>query len=512
MFQLLGVTGNGYGWSLPRSFLRGIVAMAVSVVGVVVAQGVFVQSLGAQFDTRPNIVLILADDMGYGDVRALNPESRIATPNLDRLASQGMTFRDAHTPSSVCTPTRYGLLTGRYCWRSSLKRGVLNGYSPPLVEKERMTVAALLQGQGYRTGVVGKWHLGLGFEKSNDGKIDFNRPVHHGPNDLGFEFSLIIPASLDFPPYVYLRNGRVTQPQVVAQPASQFPAFLRRGERAPDLVMEDVLDHLLGAAQAFIRDGAGKPPFFLYFPLTAPHKPVLPHSRFRGQTGLGPYGDFITQVDWTVGQVLKTLNEAGVAENTLVIYTSDNGSFMYRRPSGTDHVDDPTIQAYRETRHRANGPWRGTKADIWEAGHRVPFFARWPGKISPGSHCDTTVCLTDFFATAAAIVDAELPAGAAPDSFSLLELLEGRRPSRKRPAVIHHSVAGMFAIREGSWKLVLGNGSGGREAPRGKPFDKPYHLFDLDRDPSETTNRLSEHPDIAARLTNKFEEILRAAD
>ena len=466
---------------------------------------------GQAASTAPNIVFILADDMGYGDAGALNPESKIPTPNLDRLAAEGMTFTDAHTPSAVCTPTRYGLLTGRYCWRSRLKRGVLNGYSPPLIDPDRPTVASFLREYGYHTGIVGKWHLGLGFAKSADGaSLDFSQPVAESPNTRGFDFSFIIPASLDFPPYVYIRDGRVTRYPPLMQQAQEFPAFLRKGERAPDLIMEDCLDELAKQATAYVRRRSkGDKPFFLYFALTAPHKPVLPHRRFRNKTKLGPYGDFIVQVDSTVGEVLKALDESGVRDNTLVIYTSDNGSFMYRRddPDAVDHVQDETIQAYRAGNHRANHVFRGTKADIWEAGHHVPFFARWPGRIQPGSRSPDTICLTDFFATAAEIVSAKLPAGAAEDSFSILQLMQGKNRQTPRAPVIHHSSAGMFAIRDGKWKLVAGNGSGGREEPRGKPFEKPYHLFDMSKDISERENLIDQFPEVAGRLEKELDKI-----
>ncbi|NOX56733.1 MAG: arylsulfatase [Planctomycetes bacterium] len=452
----------------------------------------------------PNIVFILADDMGYGDVRALNPNSTIPTPHLDALAASGMTFTDAHTPSSVCTPTRYGLLTGRYCWRSRLKSGVLNGYGTPLIERDRPTVASFLAQHGYTCGAVGKWHLGLGFARTASGEWDFTQPIDYGPEKLGFDFSYVIPASLDFPPYVYVKNGRVTQPPTHRQPALRFPRFVRRGPRAEDFVFEDCLDHLLAQAQGFIRRHAAKRsrPFFLYLALTAPHKPVWPHPRFRGKTSLGPYGDFVFQVDWTVGQVLKTLDESGVADRTIVIYTSDNGSYMYRLddPDAPDHVSDPSIQAFRSDHHTANFVFRGTKADIWEAGHRVPFFVRWPGKVRPGSRCDSTICLTDFFATLADLLDCEVPDGAAPDSFSFLPHLLGQKPESLRPPVIHHSVAGMFAIRDGVWKLVLGNGSGGREKPKGRLFHRPYQLFDLRDDIREQTNVIDQHRQLAAKL------------
>jgi arylsulfatase A-like enzyme len=451
----------------------------------------------------PNIVFILADDMGYGDVQALNSDSRIPTPNLDRLSRQGITFTDAHTPSAVCTPTRYGLLTGRYAWRTRLKKGVLNGYGEPLIEPGRPTVASFLQRHGYHTGMVGKWHLGLGFAKTAEGEFDFSKPVSNGPHTHGFDDSFIIPASLDFPPYIYIRNGVIERFPLVTQAAQKFPAFLREGERQPDLIMENVLDDLALEAGRYIKQRAAVDrPFFLYLALTAPHKPVLPHPRFRDRTALGPYGDFVTQVDSTVGDVLKALDDSGVRENTLVIYTSDNGSFMRRFDDGAspDHVDDETIQAFRADRHRANHVFRGTKADIWEAGHHVPFFARWPGEIKPGTKNADTICLTDFFSTAAHLIESELPDDAAEDSFSFAAQLRGHEPRRRRPPVIHHSAGGMFAIRDSKWKLILGNGSGGREKPAGAPFEKPYQLFDLSADLSEQKNAIEAHPEIAARL------------
>jgi len=491
-----------------QSLFRGLAA----VVSLTALLAVPPATPAAEDTARPNIVVILADDMGYGDVQALNPDSKIPTPNLDRLVSEGMTFTDAHTPSAVCTPTRYGLVTGRYCWRTRLKRGVLNGYGEPLIARDRVTVADFLKDQGYATGIVGKWHLGLGFAKKGDGSFDFSQPIDDGPHTHGFQFSHVIPASLDFPPYLFIRDGKPTEFPSLTQPAQKFPAFLRKGERSPDFVMEDVLDDLVAEATGFItRQAKQEQPFFLYFPLTAPHKPVLPHPRFRGTTDLGPYGDFVAQVDATVGGVLKAIDDAEIADDTLVIYTSDNGSFMYRYDNDRkDHVDDETVQGYRAEHHRANGPFRGTKADIWEAGHHVPFFVRWPGHVQAGSKNDTTICLTDVFMTLADIINADddVPADAAPDSHSFAALLAGQTPEQTRPPVIHHSVAGMFAIRDGKWKLVLGNGSGGRQQPKGKAFEKPYALFDMEADIAEQTNVIDRHPEVARRLEAACEELI----
>ncbi len=305
----------------------------------------------------PNVVLVLADDLGFGDVAALNPDSRIPTPGLDDLASQGMTFLDAHTPSSVCTPTRYGLLTGRYSWRTRLKRGVQNGYGEPLLAADRATLGTFLSANGYRTAIIGKWHLGLGFARTASGKFDFGQTVSDGPHTHGFDESFIIPASLDFPPYVFIRDGSITGFPLGRQPALKFPRFMRAGEIAPDLDPADVLDELARQAADFIRRQSRRPePFLLYLPLTAPHKPVWPAERFRGAARLGPYGDFVAHVDAAVGTVLAALDETGLRNTTLVVFTSDNGSFMYRLDgvSDKDHTDDPTIQAYRSLNHTAN--------------------------------------------------------------------------------------------------------------------------------------------------------------
>lgn len=458
---------------------------------------------------RPNIVVILADDMGYGDVRALNGSSKIPTPHLDQLAADGMTFTDAHTPSAVCTPTRYGLVTGRYCWRTRLKRGVLNGYGEPLIDQSRQTIADFLGAQGYHTGIVGKWHLGLGFAKQEE-QFDFSKPVNDSPHTHGFAFSHVIPASLDFPPYVYIRDGQITEFPKLVQPAVRFPKFLRKGERSPEFVMEEVLDELASQADGYIqRQAKSEKPFFLYVPLTAPHKPVWPHPRFVGKTELGPYGDFVAQVDSTVGNILKSIDDAGIREKTLVIYTSDNGSFMFRKndENFVDHVEKETVQAYRETNHTANGPFRGTKADIYEAGHHVPFFARWPGQIAAASKCAETICLTDLFRTAAEVAGREPESDAAPDSFSLWPLMKGQSWTTLRAPVIHHSVDGMFAIRDGKWKLIAGNGSGGRAKPKGKPFQRPYQLYDISADIAEAENLIDEHPEIAERLEKQLEKI-----
>lgn len=500
---------------------RGPARFVCAVLLCVGFDGLFGQEVVGE-SAAPNIVVILADDMGYGDIQALNNKSTIPTPNLNGLAKDGMTFLDAHSPSAVCTPTRYGLLTGRYCWRSQLKKGVLGGYSKPLLEDGRPTIANVLKDNGYNTGAVGKWHLGMQMPLKSDEAntsvwqgdpgIDFEGVITNGPVHHGFDSYFGVSASLDMAPYVYVRNDRFTMPPSIQQAAKPFPHFIRKGPRSEDFVMADVLDKLTQEAVAFIKKSSQEQkPYFLYMPLTGPHKPALPHDRFRGTTKLKEYGDFVHQVDWTVGEVLKAIDATEAADNTLVIFTSDNGSYMRRfdDPDQKDHVDDTKVQGYKAAHHTANGVLRGTKADIWEAGHRVPFFARWPAKTAAGSRTDATTCLTDIYATCAAIVGAEIAENAAEDSASLLDILNGKSHDRGAP-VIHHSVAGMFAIRDGHWKLVAGNGSGGREAPKGKPFGEPYQLFDLKADLAESNDVATDHPELVQSLATRLQKLIDA--
>ncbi|MEL6898461.1 MAG: arylsulfatase, partial [Planctomycetota bacterium] len=437
---------------------------------------------------HPHVVIIMADDLGYGDVRPLNPDSPIPTPAFDRLAAEGITFTDAHTPSAVCTPTRYGLLTGRYAWRTRLKRGVLNGYGAPLIDDGQQTIAQLVRTAGYQTHVIGKWHLGLGLvtrEGKNAGgkksvtpeNLDLTRPLAHHPGTVGFEQSLVIPASLDFPPYVYFKNGVATSSETVPQPAKPFPGFLRRGPRATDFDMRKCLDRLTDAACETIAGMKNaRQPQLLYFPLTAPHKPILPAERFLGKSPISQYGDFVMQVDATVGRVLDAIDQAEIADETMVLVTSDNGSYMYRYDDQEtrDHTDDVSIQGYRADNHRPNGPWRGTKADIYEAGHRVPFFVRMPNGQRSGERDDQLVGLVDVFATLAELCGASIADNGGPDSHSFAKRLGPNHTSAPdRPPLVCHSVAGMFALRDGPWKLIAGNGSGGRQRPKGTVDARP---------------------------------------
>ena len=463
-------------------------------------------------ESNPNIVFILADDMGYGDVQSQNPDSVIPTPHLDGLAASGMRFTDAHSPSAVCTPTRYGVLTGRYCWRTELKRGVLGGYNQALIDPSRQTVGNVLKDAGYHTAAIGKWHLGMSMSRFNDeapkqdrwdgdGNVDFTAPILEGPTTRGFDYYFGVSASFDMPPYVWIENDRFTKPPTIQHPGEKFPRFIRKGPQADDVDFESALDVLADKAGQYIRSRAKlDQPFFLYLPLTGPHKPVVPHKRFQGKSKRGLYGDFVMNVDECVGNVLRAIDDSGERDNTVVVFTSDNGSFMYRYEKGTkDHLTDETIQGFDESQHRSNGENRGTKADIWEGGHRVPFLVRWPGKATAGSTCNNTITHTDFLATAAEIAGVEMGENVGEDSFSIVPLLTNGE-TKKRAPVIHHSASGMFAIRDGKWKLVAGNGSGGRQQPRGKAFTKPYWLTDMEADPGETTNVAAKHTDVVQRL------------
>ena len=464
---------------------------------------------GPAVPQSPNLVVILADDLGYGDVAATNPGSRLKTPNLDRLVGEGRVYTDAHSPSAVCTPTRYTLLTGRYSWRTRLKSGVLWGQSPSLIQPGRATIASYLRENGYVTGCIGKWHLGLDYARNADESIDFSEPIGGGPLAHGFDEFFGIPASLDMPPYYYVQDDRARTPPTLDQEGVGFPGFVRKGKRAADLEFDRVLGELAGEAEDFIgRHAADERPFFLYLPLTGPHKPVSPSPGFLGRSGLGPYGDFVQEVDATVGRVLAALDASGVAENTLVVVTSDNGSFMYAYEDREDHTEDAGVQGYRRANHRANGPLRGTKADIWEAGHRVPYIVRWPGRVPAGTTSDTTICHVDLFATLASIAGHPVGLEAAQDSFDLSD--DYRGGECERGPVVHHSGSGMFALRQGRYKLVAGSGSGGREKPRGKPFEKPYVLFDLSQDLSETNDLIESRPEVAQAMEELLERIRRS--
>jgi arylsulfatase A-like enzyme len=465
----------------------------------------------------PNVVYILADDMGYGDLSCQNHGSKISTPHLDHLAAGGMRFTDAHSPSAVCTPTRYGILTGRYCWRTALKQHVLRGFASPLIEPGRLTVPWMFQKRGYDTACIGKWHLGWDWPKTErDGQrlLDLSKQIRGGPTTCGFDyyFGRDIP---DYPPYCYIENDRAVPPVPEAAP--------RGGpHRKPEgWNVEQMLPLITEKAVAYIERRARRPlpatrpaeattrpaperPFFLYLPLTSPHVPIAPAPRFRGKTQAGRYGDFVHQTDWSVGQVLQALKRCGLENDTLVIFTSDNGS-----PGRDGRRGRGEVNSVRRLGHSPNYIYRGVKADIWEGGHRVPFIARWPGHVPAGTVSDETICLTDLTATCAALLGRKLPLFTGEDSYNILPALLGRKLDKPiREATVHHSSRGMFAIRQGKWKLIQGLGSGGWSKPvsvRPKPGGPEGQLYDLAADPQEKVNLWSQHPDVVKRLTKLLE-------
>lgn len=454
--------------------------------------------LNAQSQTQPNIIYILADDLGYGDVHCLNPErGKIATPHIDKMADEGMIFTDAHSSSSVCTPTRYGILTGRYNWRTKLQHGVLWGYSEPLIDNDRMTVAGFLKEQGYTTACFGKWHLGMLMPTTNgilpEGRwpkelnIVWDKEIKDGPVDRGFDYFYGISASLDMPPYIYIENNR-------------FVGKIEEGDKAvteKHFKRVEVLPEICSKAVEYIEKQKKDKPFFAYVALTSPHTPILPGTEWKGKSGLGDYGDFVMQTDWVVGQILKAVDEAGFGENTLVIVTSDNGCSKAAN-----------IKNLQEQGHYPSAQYRGSKADIWDGGHRIPFIVRWPETIEAGASSNQLVCLTDLMATCTDITGSKLPENAGEDSFSFLPALTGKTHDSQRESVIHHSIDGYFAYRQGKLKLVLAKGSGGWTSPREKevPEGSPEaQLYDMENDPEEMNNLYDSHPKIVNQLVQQLE-------
>lgn len=463
---------------------------------------------------RPNIVYILADDLGYGDLGCYNPNCKVPTPAVDRMAREGVKFTDFHTSSSVCTPTRYSILTGRYDWRSRLKKGVLTGESPYLLETDRPTVASYLRNRGYRTACVGKWHLGLGW-RTLDGtpftldsldwkgeshsRIDFSAPLTESPLTAGFDESFIIPSSLDIPPYVYVEGDRAAGiPTEIGDLGVDTPYLMRRGLALPGLRAQDVLPAFTARAVRIIEEHPilwPKTPLFLYFALSAPHTPIVPSAPHRGTNAVGPYGDFIAQIDATVAVLWEALERAGMADDTLLVFTSDNGA------SPACKLDE-----LRSLGHDPCGGLRGTKADLFEGGHRVPFLVRWPAGAAAGKTCGRTLCSTDLFATAMALQGDDRIERGPEDSVSFLPLLTGRAEddAEIRETTVHHSISGHFAIRKRNWKLLEARGSGGWSFPKEEEalaWDLPeQQLYNLTQDPGEHVNLAAAYPHIVAEL------------
>ncbi|MEI6892823.1 MAG: arylsulfatase [Pontiella sp.] len=437
---------------------------------------------------KPNIIFVLCDDLGYGDVQCLNPErGKILTPSVDRLASEGMVFTDAHSGSSVCSPTRYGLLTGRYSWRTRLQRGVTQGYKSNLIALGRPTVASFLKEQGYHTAIIGKWHLDFQYLDIETGE-SLKRPkkknalppvgtkIPDGPITRGFDY---------FHGFHHARDMKsVIENDTVISHESEINMLPRLARETVKYIEE--------------RAKNKKEPFFLYVPYGSPHAPIVPTKEWQGRSGINAYADFVMQTDDAFGQILDALDRNGLSENTLVIFSSDNGCSKI--------ADFKTLE---KAGHFSSAYLRGSKADIWEGGHRIPFIVRWPGRVAEGSSSDELICLTDFFATLAAVTGRGLPKRSAEDSVSFLPALSGEPMLSTRAGVIHHSISGHFAYRMGKWKLCLAKGSGGWTAPNEKKANKPgvpiAQLYDMDVDPGETTNLYESHPEVVERLLKQLE-------
>ncbi len=462
---------------------------------------------------KPNIIYIMADDMGYGDLGCYGA-TKIPTPHMDRIAAEGVRLTDAHSSSAVCTPSRYAVLTGRYAWRGSLTRWVLGGYGTPLIEPQRLTLASLLKGAGYRTAAVGKWHVGLDWRRS-DGRdetvidfgnpawsvdgfdIDHSAPIANGPTTLGFDSYFGIAGSLDMPPYCFIEDGHT-----VGIPDREKEVYYnqqRRGLQTPDWQDDQVDITLAAKAVEFIEAASAAEedaPFFLYLTPASPHRPCDVRPDFVvGASDAGDRGDMVVLFDWVVGQVLDALDRTGQTDNTLIVVTSDNGGRLTCADGGTYG-------------HASNGTLRGQKADIWDGGHREPFVARWPQRIPAGTRSDELVCLADMLATFAAIAGVELPADAGEDSYNILPALAGEAVTPIREALVHHSGNGIFSLRQGRWKLVLGLGSGGFSEPvteEPTPGGPQGQLYDMAADRAETHNLWAERPDVVAELSALLE-------
>lgn len=475
--------------------------MAVAyLIGVLHLCGVCDAAGGASPRQSPHVVVILVDDMGYGDPGCFNPESRVSTPNIDSLAAGGMKFVDAHAPGPLCHLSRYGLITGRYPFRTDVTRWP----TQPVIDKNQETIATVAKRAGYRTSMVGKWHLG--FDERG-----YDRPLRGGPIDCGFDTFFGIRASTDIPPYFYIRGDKAVQPPTDSIEDEFSPDWSpiqgrRRlgGGIAPGMRLEDVLPRFTDEAVAVIRehgDGAQKQPLLLYLAYPAPHTPWLPSAEHRGRSKAGIYGDFVQMVDAQIGRVVTALRDSGMSRDTLLIFTSDNGPCW----------DDKDVERFK---HDSAGGLRGMKGDAWEAGHRMPFVVNWPGVVEAGATSQQTICFTDLLATLADVFQESLDDQVAVDSYSLLPELLGVQPTDRpaRPPVVTQagSAPEVFAIRGGPWKLITGLGSGGFSKPKrvapqeGGPIGQ---FYDLEADPGERDNRYDDKPGLVNKAIAALERV-----
>ena len=452
----------------------------------------------AQDKKQPNIIFILADDLGYGDLSYLNEQGKIKTPHLDKMASEGVVFGDAHSSSAVSTPTRYGVLTGRYNWRSTLKNGVLHWYATPLIPSGRTTMASMLRNQGYNTACIGKWHLGFNFptkdgqkpvDKPDAYNLDFNKEITGGPCDVGFDYFFGVDAP-NYPPYCFIKNRHTVGLPDTYYPVSQ-DMDSRAGRGLQGWEMKEILPAIEKKAVEYIdRSAESGKPFFLYFPLTSPHTPIVPTDEFADRSKLNEYADFVMQSDAVVGSILEALEKNKIADNTIVVFTSDNGC--------SPRAD---FELLAQKGHDPSYIFRGMKSDLFEGGHHIPCIVRWPAQAKP-RRVDQTICLTDFMATFAALSGYRLADNEAEDSYNILPLLTASETGKTiREATVHHSIDGSFAIRQGKWKLLLSSYSGGWSEPRKAVVGAPeYQLYDLEKDPEEKHNLYKSNREVAQRL------------
>lgn len=468
---------------------------------------------------KPNIIYILADDMGYGDLSCFNENAAFKTPNFDRLAACGEAFTDAHASSAVCTPSRYSIMTGRYNWRSCLKWGVISGFADSILDHERMTVAEMLKANGYKTSAVGKWHMGMGFKKSEDftlsegfescDGIDYSAKIENTPTAFGFDYYYGISGSLDMPPFIYIENDHFT-----AMPDHETvgygKGFWRKGPTAPGFVHENVLPELTEKVMERMEYYTQNPedPFFIYFPMPAPHTPILPTPEYHGKSGTNVYGDFVLEVDGMVGKIMDKAEELGIFDHTIFIYASDNGC-----------SPRAGFQELLKCGHNPSYIFRGHKYHIYEGGHRIPLLVSWPEKIPAGKRCSQVVCLGDFMATMADLLGYQLPENAGVDSVSNLPVWLNSDAPEVRKDIIMQAWDGSLSIRRGNWKLEMCVGTGGEThpgprdtylSPNGElpamertetaPKEPCFQLYDLSTDIGEYVNVIHEHPDIYAEL------------
>jgi arylsulfatase A len=490
--------------------LREQLSRSFAALGMAGFLVIFVSCAIARAETRPpNIIVILADDFGVGDVHALYPSNTLATPNLDRFVEEGMHFTDAHSGSALCSPSRYGILTGRYAWRTPLQHWVLAPYEPPLIDENRLTLPAFLKQHGYQTACMGKWHLGWNWPgpqpsrrvEDHNAQLkldwDFSKPIQSGPTERGFDtyFGVDLP---NYPPLTFIEGNR-TAPL----PTAQFPANPKRNgagsgfagwPAAPGWKLDKVLPEITRHAVRYVHaQAATKKPFFLYFAITAPHAPVVPSKQFAGKSGIAPMADYLMEVDWSAGEVIKAIDDAGIRDNTLVVFTGDNGPAMV---SGVAELAKAHIAR--------SGPYRGAKGDIWEGGHREPLVMRWPGHIKPASISSQIVCLNDLYATCAEILGAKLPDNAAEDSTSFLAAASGGSSDALRTTLVNHSGRGEFAYRDKNWKLVFKAG-GTKSENNSEDTPTTAQLYDLSDDIAEKRDIAAEHADIVKDLTVKLQ-------